>query len=95
MELQLGLALPSTKGFDLNMGFGLANDICSNYKRSFEEAFENGKKMPRTLPLLHWNNQPNEEDDPDPKDLENSSSFDSDKYNLSLFAFVVRRLTMF
>ncbi|KAJ0089960.1 hypothetical protein Patl1_13055 [Pistacia atlantica] len=96
MELQLGLALPSTavKGFDLNayvyeprenMGshpsfhsFGFTNDICSNYKkRNFDEAFEKDKTVPRTLPLLHWNNEPNDEDDP--KDLENNSSFDSNK----------------
>lgn len=91
MELQLGLALPSTavKGFDLNTNvyeprenmashasfniFGFTNDVCSNdKKRSFDKAFENDKTVPPTLPLLHWNNHPNDEDDPN--ELQNNSS---------------------
>ncbi|KAF9679772.1 hypothetical protein SADUNF_Sadunf06G0049900 [Salix dunnii] len=52
-------------------------------KRSFIDAFEESSRnedVPRTLPLLVWNNQPNEEDDP-PKNLDNQSnnSFSSNK----------------
>lgn len=77
MELQLGLALPTNppKGFDLNY-YGYEpmevvvsdlwlSDISNNKKRSFCQAFENctDRAVPRTLPLLLWNNHPNEEDD--------------------------------
>lgn len=54
----------------------------NNNKRSFGQAFENSTRdrvVPRTLPLLLWNNnRPNEEDDP--KDLENHSLFAANKY---------------
>lgn len=44
-----------------------------NKKRSFADAFEEPRDdVPRTLPLLLWDNQPNEEDDP--KDTQNSLS---------------------
>jgi auxin-responsive protein IAA len=57
-------------------------------KRSFIDASEESSRnedVPRTLPLLVWNNQPNEEDDP-PKDLDNhcNYSFSSNKYIPSL-----------
>ncbi|KAB5551912.1 hypothetical protein DKX38_009223 [Salix brachista] len=45
-------------------------------KRSFIGAFEESSRnedVPRTLPLLVWNNQPNEEDDP-LKDLDNHTN---------------------
>ncbi|CAK7345426.1 unnamed protein product [Dovyalis caffra] len=48
----------------------------SGKKRGFIDAFEESSRnedMPRTLPLLVWNNQPNEEDDP-PRDLDNHSN---------------------
>ena len=66
-------------------------NIDNNNKRSFGQAFENSTRdrvVPRTLPLLLWNNnQPNEEDDP--KDLENHSLFAANKYvyNCILGAF--------
>ncbi|XWS27037.1 hypothetical protein CRYUN_Cryun26dG0081500 [Craigia yunnanensis] len=110
MELQLGLALPSTppitsiKMFDLNSyGFepreGLGSNTWSrpllklglsdininnssssssssggSRKRCFDEAllFDENRILPKTLPLLLWTNQPNDEDDP--KDLEDNSS---------------------
>ncbi|KAL5771437.1 hypothetical protein ACOSP7_015591 [Xanthoceras sorbifolium] len=54
------------------------NDICSDAKkRSFDEAFEQVRPVPPTLPLLRWTNQPN--DDDDPKDFDNSSSFSTNK----------------
>lgn len=58
-------------------------------KRSFIGAFEESSRnedVPRTLPLLVWNNQPNEEDDP-LKDLDNhtNNSLSSNKYILSLY----------
>ncbi|KAL3585474.1 hypothetical protein D5086_012341 [Populus alba] len=58
-----------------------AND--NDKKRSFIDASEESSRnedVPRTLPLLVWNNQPNEEDDP-PKDLDNhcNYSFSSNK----------------
>jgi|UniRef100_A0A2N9GYR6 auxin-responsive protein IAA len=53
----------------------------SNTKRNFGQAFENSiastRAVPRTLPLLLWNNHPNEEEDP--KDLENHSLFNVNK----------------
>ncbi|KAK4604466.1 hypothetical protein RGQ29_012817 [Quercus rubra] len=56
-------------------------DNNNNNKRSFGQAFENSTRdrvVPRTLPLLLWNNnRPNEEDDP--KDLENHSLFAANK----------------
>lgn len=90
MELQLGLALPSTppppsppiKGFDLN-SFVYEARVCSsindNYKkRSFAQAFADGKNdktstpsataVPRTLPLLLWNKQPNNDGDEEDDD---------------------------
>ncbi|XP_062148843.1 auxin-responsive protein IAA29-like [Alnus glutinosa] len=91
MELQLGLALPTNppKGFDLNY-YGYEpkelvvsdlwfNNHADNKKRSFCQAFENStdRAVPRTLPLLLWNNHPNEEDDPK----------DYPKNDGSLFAF--------
>ncbi|KAB1199376.1 Auxin-responsive protein IAA13 [Morella rubra] len=98
MELQLGLALPSspTKVFDLNYygsepkeeeisdtwypsSYQDINQI-NNKKRSFGRALESGtadRAVPRTLPLLLWNNPPDEEDDS--KDLENHSSFTVDE----------------
>ncbi|KAK0571211.1 hypothetical protein LWI29_012533 [Acer saccharum] len=47
-------------------------------KRSFDEAFHQVRSVPQTLPLLHWTNQPNDEDD-DPKDLDSNSSFSTNK----------------
>ncbi|XP_059432753.1 auxin-responsive protein IAA29-like isoform X1 [Corylus avellana] len=50
-------------------------NIDDNKKRSFSQAFENSstdRAVPRTLPLLLWNNRPNEEDDP--KDPNNHHS---------------------
>ncbi|GAV85980.1 AUX_IAA domain-containing protein [Cephalotus follicularis] len=44
-----------------------------NKKRSFDDAFENNRAVPRTLPLLLWNNQPHEDDDP--KDFYSHPSF--------------------
>ncbi|KDP30258.1 hypothetical protein JCGZ_17040 [Jatropha curcas] len=79
MELQLGLALAlptnttTTKGFDLNSYAFEPKDTAANRqlfttttKRSFRDAFEEipNEVEPRTLPLLHWNNQPNEDDGP-------------------------------
>jgi auxin-responsive protein IAA len=57
-------------------------------KRSFIDAFEESsgnEDGPQTLPLLVWNNQPNDEDD-FPKDLDNhsSNSCASNKYIHSL-----------
>ncbi|WRX32653.1 AUX/IAA domain - like 10 [Theobroma cacao] len=111
MELQLGLALPSTppipiKMFDLNsygyepreaLGSNIlswpllklgpcdSNNINSSSsssssssggsrKRGFDEVvlFDENRAVPKTLPLLLWSNQPNDEDDP--KDLEDNSS---------------------
>lgn len=46
-------------------------------KRSFDEAFDQVRVVPPTLPLLHWTSQPNDEDDP--KDLDNNSSFSTNK----------------
>ncbi|XWS72953.1 hypothetical protein CRYUN_Cryun02cG0083700 [Craigia yunnanensis] len=112
MELQLGLALPSTpiipvKMFDLNSyGYEPREALGSNTlswpllklapcdininnnssssssssssggskKRGFDEVllFDENRIVPKTLPLLLWTNQPNDEDDP--KDLEDNSS---------------------
>ncbi|TXG61226.1 hypothetical protein EZV62_012589 [Acer yangbiense] len=47
-------------------------------KRSFDEAFHQVRSVPQTLPLLHWTNLPNDEDD-DPKDLDSNSSFSTNK----------------
>ncbi|KAJ4826127.1 hypothetical protein Tsubulata_038638 [Turnera subulata] len=45
----------------------------SSKKRSFDDAFdESTQSSPQTLPLLLWDQQPNEEDDP--KDEDNSST---------------------
>lgn len=67
------------------------DDFCcnNNKKRSFDEAFEPVKAVPRTLPLLHWNKQPDDEDNP--KSLDYNSSFGSNKYihhSLNSFAFI-------
>lgn len=117
MELQLGLALPSTppipiKMFDLNSyGYepreALGSNILSwpllklgpcdinninssssssssssggSRKRGFDEVvlFDENRAVPKTLPLLLWSNQPNDEDDP--KDLEDNSSSAIFKY---------------
>ncbi|XWS70725.1 hypothetical protein CRYUN_Cryun03dG0072100 [Craigia yunnanensis] len=111
MELQLGLALPSTPiitmtMFDLNSyGYKPREALGSNSlsrpllkldpcdcdinssscgssssssggskKRGFDEVllFDENRIVPKTLPLLRWTNQPNDEDDP--KDLEDNSS---------------------
>ncbi|KAK2645875.1 hypothetical protein Ddye_021070 [Dipteronia dyeriana] len=47
-------------------------------KRSFDEASHQVRSVPQTLPLLHWPNQPNDEDD-HPKDLDSNSSFSTNK----------------
>ncbi|KAL6331204.1 hypothetical protein AAG906_009632 [Vitis piasezkii] len=88
MELQLGLALPTSpvNDFDLNCHVSdpteaASSDLCgrgddmisgrSNKKRGFIEAFE---LPPQTLPLLLWNDRPNDDDDDDDrKGVENSS----------------------
>ncbi|KAE7998920.1 hypothetical protein FH972_003413 [Carpinus fangiana] len=63
--------------FDGNCYVSSRQDInIDDYKkRSFCQAFENSstdRAVPRTLPLLLWNNRPNEEDDP--KDPNNDHS---------------------
>ena len=123
MELQLGLALPSStpiipiKMFDLNRygyepreGFGSntlsrpllklgpseininssssssSSSSGGSRKRGFDEVlfFDENRIVPKTLPLLFWTNQPNDEDDH--KDLEDNSSSAIFKYfTLSLF----------
>ncbi|XP_075675269.1 auxin-responsive protein IAA28-like [Castanea sativa] len=48
-----------------------------NNKRSFGQAFENSTRdrvVPRTLPLLLWNNNNHPSEEDDPKDLENHHS---------------------
>ncbi|XP_022731112.1 auxin-responsive protein IAA20-like [Durio zibethinus] len=111
MELQLGLALPSSppiipiKMFDLNScGYEPREALGSNNlsrpllklgpydidinssssssssssggskKRGFDGVllFDENRIVPKTLPLLLWTNQPNDEDDP--KDIEDNSS---------------------
>ncbi|KAL5547791.1 hypothetical protein UlMin_003022 [Ulmus minor] len=68
MELQLALSLfPTNEGVDSN-----DESFTNNKKRIFSQAFDH-QAVPRTLPLLIWNNQPNEEDNT--KDLEKSHSF--------------------
>ncbi|XP_059302489.1 auxin-responsive protein IAA29-like isoform X2 [Lycium ferocissimum] len=79
MELDLGLALPShfpIKSSNLNCNIidsfddnfsELKNDI--NHKPNFSMASDNSNKVERkTLPLLIWNDQPNEEEDDDGDD---------------------------
>lgn len=80
MELQLGLALPANNNFPTKGGLDLnINDFPyhptitdsnnnKNKKRSFVQAFESSNAtstVPRTLPWLLWNNQPNDDDDDD------------------------------
>ncbi|PRQ46319.1 putative transcription factor interactor and regulator AUX-IAA family [Rosa chinensis] len=82
MELQLGLALPTNNNFpvkgglDLNINDFLCHPTISdgssnkNKKRSFTQAFEPSNAtaaVPRTLPWLLWNNQPNDDDEDDTK----------------------------
>ena len=133
MELQLGLALPSStptipiKMFDLNsygyepreaLGSNTLSrpllklgpcDINSNSsssssssggskKRGFDEVllFDENRIVPKTLPLLLWTNQPNDEDDP--KDLEDNSSSAIFKYltlSLSLLSLLFVSLRLF
>ncbi|XP_034700398.1 auxin-responsive protein IAA9-like isoform X2 [Vitis riparia] len=89
MELQLGLALPTSpvNDFDLNCHVSdpteaASSDLCgrgddmisgrSNKKRGFIEAFE---LPPQTLPLLLWNDHPNDDDDDDDRQGVENSSF--------------------
>ncbi|XVF89327.1 hypothetical protein PTKIN_Ptkin19aG0121000 [Pterospermum kingtungense] len=91
MELQLGLALPTTniiKGFDLNnLGFGGCyrdKDCVKTNKRGFEQAFGNLKEddddqYSKAMPdLLLWSGQPNEEEEDhrDQKKRSTSSTID-------------------
>ncbi|KAF4392028.1 hypothetical protein F8388_004357 [Cannabis sativa] len=85
MELQLGLALPTSnfdidipiEGFDLNynhQGFVSCN---KKKKRKCGQAFSEQDivTVPKTLPLLLWNNRkPNDEDDESNKDLFNNNT---------------------
>ncbi|KAJ9163075.1 hypothetical protein P3X46_022788 [Hevea brasiliensis] len=53
------------------------DDFISNHqKRSFYDAFEEIYDMPRTLPLLLWSKQPNEEED-DERNKDHEKSFPS------------------
>ncbi|KAL6223864.1 hypothetical protein ACLB2K_002721 [Fragaria x ananassa] len=77
MELQLGLALPANNDFPVKGGLDLnINDFLyhptdgsnKNKKRSFTQAFNPSiasAAVPRKLPWLLWNNQPNDDDDDD------------------------------
>lgn len=63
------------------------DDFSSNQqqKRSFSDAFEEITDVPRTLPLLLWNKQPNDDDDDDDlKDHQKSFHFAFNKYFLFL-----------
>ncbi|KAL6221286.1 hypothetical protein ACLB2K_009037 [Fragaria x ananassa] len=67
MELQLGLALPANNDFPVKGGLDLnINGSNKNKKRSFTQAFNPSiasAAVPRKLPWLLWNNQPNDDDD--------------------------------
>ncbi|KAJ9141005.1 hypothetical protein P3X46_031591 [Hevea brasiliensis] len=68
-RLQLGGPLLSTGTSSDDDGFSSNQQ----QKRSFYDAFEEISNVPRTLPLLLWNYQPNKEDDDDEhKDHEKS-----------------------
>jgi auxin-responsive protein IAA len=90
MELQLGLALPANNNFPIKGGLDLnINDFPyhptitdsnnnKNKKRSFAQAFESSNvasTVPRTLPWLLWNNQPNDDDDDDDDDTKYNSRY--------------------
>lgn len=60
----------------------------NNQKRSFYDAFEETNDVPRTLPLLLWNKQPNEEEDDEHKDLDKSFPFALNRYLYSGFFFL-------
>ena len=102
MELQLGLALPtsSVNDFDLNSHFSdpkekkaALPDPCSrpiNKKRGFVEAFD---LPPQTLPLLLWNNDPNDGDDDDRVD-NNSCSVAKRYHIIYIFSVVLSTLTI-
>ncbi|CAN6564108.1 unnamed protein product [Malus baccata var. baccata] len=82
-------APPPIKGFDLNNFVDEAR-VCSSIndkykKRSFAQAFDDGEHdkigsttsataVPRTLPLLLWNSEPNEEDDNNPNKRKHTNS---------------------
>ncbi|XVE97417.1 hypothetical protein REPUB_Repub03eG0017500 [Reevesia pubescens] len=85
LQLALALALPTPniiKGFDLNnLGFdqlkgmgGFGDKDCVKNKRSYEQAFGNLKEECKTMPLLLWSGQPNEEDEDDHKDQKKRTS---------------------
>lgn len=91
--------------WNINSDFGSSASVpgkCSttnsgngNKKRSCDDAFdyEQVKAVPpRTLPLFNWNSRyPDDEDDP--RDLDNNSSFGSNKYLLltlsAIFSFML------
>ncbi|XP_038879327.1 auxin-responsive protein IAA29-like [Benincasa hispida] len=87
MELQLGLALTPTnpiKPFDLNTHHNNPhNPLCFDFdsithkKRSRD--FNHSAAFRRTLPLLLWNDHPNDGDDDDSNDPHSASSNDSDE----------------
>ncbi|KAF8407142.1 hypothetical protein HHK36_006268 [Tetracentron sinense] len=88
LQLGLGLPSNPIKEFDLNshyeakemvgsekkwsQGFCFSNNNMKN-KRSFDDAFEKTIGVTETLPLLLWNDQPDEEDDR--KGFEKCSSY--------------------
>ncbi|XP_004150206.2 auxin-responsive protein IAA29 [Cucumis sativus] len=84
MELQLGLALIPTnpiKPFDLNTHnnnpISLVFDSINHKKRS--RHLDSPATFRQTLPLLLWNDHPNDGDDDDPNDPHSASSNDSDE----------------
>ncbi|KAH7574115.1 hypothetical protein JRO89_XS03G0254000 [Xanthoceras sorbifolium] len=79
MELQLGLALPtthhnSTKGLETKDSFDTKKSFKN--KRGFEDAFGNiiGDELQKVPPLLLWSGQPNEEEDDRDRQRKRNSS---------------------
>lgn len=69
-EVGLGKLNPPAPQLGLHPLF---SSFFAGKKRNFDDAFDEAtERLPRTLPLLLWDRQPNEEDDP--KDLQNSAT---------------------
>ncbi|KAE8657882.1 AUX/IAA transcriptional regulator family protein, putative isoform 2 [Hibiscus syriacus] len=74
MDLQLGLALSATP-YEPREALGYNN--CRRKRRFDHEIlrFDENRDIPKTLSLLLWTKQPNDDDDdPEPEDLEHSFS---------------------
>ncbi|XP_022970300.1 auxin-responsive protein IAA29-like [Cucurbita maxima] len=86
MELQLGLSLIPAKPFDLNNSLLLHDtasclDLTSTIRKKRPLHVDPSSAFRRTLPLLLWNDHPNngDDDDNDPHSASNDSDEDEDE----------------